>query len=76
MSDRKIVYHEHCDKMDDPEYTEDLIGRINDYNREKIFLGDRLFLSFESSKNPLDLEYIDNLINTHFRYNLTHSITA
>ena len=67
MSDRKIVYHEHCGKMDDPEYTEDLLGRINDYNHEKIFFGDRLFLSFESSKTPLDIEYIENLINTHFR---------
>lgn len=67
MSDRKIVYYEHCGKMDDPEYTEDMLERINDYNHEKIFLGDSLFLSFESSTTPLDTGFVDNLINTHFR---------
>ena len=53
--------------MDDPEYTEDMLERINDYNHEKIYLGDSLFLSFESSTTPLDTGFVDNLINTHFR---------
>ena len=67
LSDLKILYHEHLGKLDDPQYTERNNIRINSYNEEGIILGDRLFLSFETSKTPLDVRVIDNLINTHFR---------
>ena len=67
ISDRKILYHEHCGRMDDPDYAEEMVKRINEYNREGIILGDRLFLSFETSDTPLDSRVIDNLINKHFR---------
>lgn len=67
ISDRKIVYHEHCGMMDDPKYVEDFVARVNLYNRCGIFLGDRLFLTFETSSVPLDVRNIDNIINMHFR---------
>ncbi len=68
VSDLKLLYHEHCGKMDDPEYVEDsVVNRINDYGRAGIVLGDNLFLSFESSKNPLDVSVLDNLIKKHFK---------
>ena len=67
MSDRKIVYHEHCGRMDDPGYTEDMVNRNNLYAKERIYNGDRLFYSFESSTTPLNTEYIDDFINTNFR---------
>lgn len=67
LSDRKILYHEHCGMMDNDEYREDMVDRVNEYNLAGIYLGDRLFLSFESSKTPLDARVIDNLIKTHFR---------
>ena len=67
LSDNKLIYHEHCGMADKTEYAENMVIRINDYNKEGIYLGDRLFLSFESSNTPLDVTAIDNLINTHFR---------
>ena len=67
IRDRKIIYHEHCGMIDDAEYSEKLTDRVNRYSREGIVLGDRLFLSFETSKKPLDVCVIDRLINTHFR---------
>lgn len=67
MSDLKFVYHEHLGKLDDPQYAERNNNRINRYNDAGIILGDRLFLSFETSKTPLDARVIDNLIKTHFR---------
>ena len=67
LSDLKFLYHEHFGKLDDPQYTERNNNRINSYNEAGIILGDRLFLSFETSKTPLDVRIIDNLINTHFR---------
>lgn len=67
MSDRKILYHEHCGKMNDPQYTEDLILRAKDYNRTGIILGDRLFYTFESETTPLDMTILDNIISQHYR---------
>ena len=66
MSDRKIVYLEHCGKMDDPNYTEDMVKRVNLYSQEKIFQGDRLFFSFESSTTPLNTDVLDDMIRTNF----------
>ena len=67
MSDRKILYHEHCGKMDDEDYKEDMAERANDYSEEGIILGDRLFYTFESEKNPLDMRAFDRIIDAHFR---------
>ena len=67
MSDRKILYHEHCGKMGDPQYTEDMLVRAKDYNQAGIFLGDRLFYTFESETMPLDVTILDNIINQHYR---------
>ena len=67
MSDRKILYHEHCGKMDDENYKEDMVERSNDYSEAGIIIGDRLFYTFESDKNPLDMRTFDRIIDTHFR---------
>ena len=67
MSDNKIIYHEHCGKMDDPEYYSDLVERLNLYNLAGIMQGDRLTLSFETSDKPLDIRVIDRLIDEYFK---------
>lgn len=67
MSDRKILYHEHCGKMDDPKYIDDMLTRGKDYSLEDILLGDRLFYTFESDTTPLDVAMLDMLIKRHYR---------
>ncbi len=67
MSDRQILYHEHCGMMDNADYTDEMVYRVNEYNHAGILVGDRLFLTFESSKTPLDVRVVDQLINTHYR---------
>ena len=67
MSDRKILYHEHCGKMGDAEYKEDMVERANNYSKAGIVLGDRLFYTFESDKVPLDIRTLDRIIDTHYR---------
>lgn len=68
ISERRILYLEHCGKMDDPQYTESkVVKRTNDYNLAGIVLGDSLFLTFESSSTPLDVRTLDNLISRHFK---------
>ena len=67
MSDRKVVYHEHCGMMTDPEYTADIPDRANKYARIGIFQGDRLFYTFESAECPLDIEALDAFIENNYR---------
>lgn len=67
MSDREIIYHEHCGKMSDPEYTKDIPDRVNKYARNGIFQGDRLFYSFESADYPLDVKLLDDFIEKTYR---------
>lgn len=52
-----VVFHEHCGKMDDPDYANRFVKKIKDYQNNGIYVGERLFLTFESSKhvfNTLD----------------------
>jgi hypothetical protein len=67
MSDRRVLYHEHCGKMGDPKYTEDMLSRAKDYNEAGIILGDRLFYTFESETTPLDVAMLDNIIEQSYR---------
>ena len=67
MSDRKELYLEHCGKMDDPTYAEDMVKRMNKYANAGIIQGDRLFVTYETSAVPLDTRVIDRLIDEQFR---------
>lgn len=67
ISDRKILYLEHCGMLDDPKYADDLVRRTSLYALEGIVMGDRLFYTFESSKTPLDVRVVEALINNQFR---------
>ena len=67
VSERKVVYLEHCGKTDDPEYQEEMVPRINKYILAGIYEGDKLFLTFESDSTPLDMRVLDVMINKHFK---------
>jgi len=67
LSDRKILYHEHCGKMGDSGYVEDMIDRANKYAKAQIFQGDRLFYTFESADHPLDISWFNDFIEKNFR---------
>lgn len=67
VSTRKTVYLEHCGKMDDTDYAEGVVARVNDFSNAGIVLGDSLFLTFETSKTPLDISVLDKMITKNFR---------
>ena len=67
LSDRKELYYEHLGRLDEAKYSCDNVPRLNDYILNGYLPGDRLFLSFETSKTPLDVRVIDKLINEQFR---------
>ena len=67
MSDGKVMYHEHCGKMTDPQYYDDLVDRVNKYNQAGIIQGDRLTFTFESQETPFDVRVIDRMIREYFK---------
>jgi len=63
--DRKEIYWEHDGKMDDPKYAEKAIRKINLYIANKIYPGDTLILSYESSGVVLNDRIIAQMIEKY-----------
>ena len=66
MSDRKEIYWEHLGMIDDTEYRNNAFLRIRDYESNDIFPGDRLILTAETYKIPLNTAVIEQHINHFF----------
>ena len=59
---RKILYWEHLGKMDDEDYANKNVNRINIYEKNGLFKGEKLILTWETSKTPLDVLLLDSVI--------------
>lgn len=59
---RKILYWEHLGMMDDEDYARTNVNRINCYEKNGIFKGDRLIVTWETGKTPLDTKLLDMVI--------------
>ncbi|MDO4978360.1 MAG: hypothetical protein Q4E53_14015 [Eubacteriales bacterium] len=66
IANRREVYLEHFGKMDDMEYVEKAIRKINTYEKTGISQGDKLFITYESLKYPLDTRTLESLIRRNF----------
>ncbi len=64
---RKEIYWEHLGKMDDPEYVEDNLRRIEAYEKNDFFLGDKLILTYETAKRPLNSRTIERMISKYLK---------
>ena len=62
---RKVFYHEHLGKMDDPEYVEKNLKKLQAYFRNGYFPGKNLILTFESKKVPFDARIMDSIIEQY-----------
>lgn len=58
---RKEVYLEHFGMMDDPEYCERTLLRLQELAKNGIVLGENLYATFESTTVPLDVKVLDFL---------------
>ncbi len=63
--DYREVYWEHDGRMDDPKYAEKAIRKINSYISNRIFPGEKLIVSFESSAVVINDRVIKELINEY-----------
>ncbi|SFP98748.1 hypothetical protein SAMN04487928_11448 [Butyrivibrio proteoclasticus] len=59
------LYWEHEGRMDDPAYVDKAIRKIDVYAKNGILSGERLILTYESSKYSLNLSIVEKLINTY-----------
>lgn len=65
--DGKEIYWEHDGRMDDPDYAEKAIRKINTYITNGIFPGDSLIVSYESSGMVLNDRIVVKMIDKYLR---------
>jgi len=62
---RKEYYWEHLGMMDDASYSEKAVMKIETYEKNSIFPGDSLILTYETSVHPLDSRLIELIIHKY-----------
>lgn len=67
QSNRKVIYLEHFGMMDNPDYANNATKKINAYSNGGLIAGKNLFMTFETSRNPLDIRALNNLIDSVFK---------
>ncbi len=61
---RREIYWEHMGFWDNEVYRNDGLRKLRTYDRNDIKVNDRLLLSFESGKVPVDLDYLESKIKS------------
>ena len=62
---REEIYWEHFGKMDDPIYAKNAIKRIQIYEKNDIYPGERLILTYETSQIVLDFLLLEKLVERY-----------
>ena len=62
---RQEFYWEHFGMMDNPEYTENAIHKLQQYSENNLHPGINLILTMETISNPLNLKYIEQQIKNY-----------
>ena len=63
------MYWEHFGMIDNPEYFQKYMKKLEVYTQNEIYPGNQLIMTFETKEKPLTLEEIDKVIQK----NLTNS---
>lgn len=58
----KITYWEHAGRMDDPNYANDFVKKVNTYITNDLLLGRDVVFTYESLENPLEIRVIKRLV--------------
>jgi len=59
------IYWEHNGKVDDPSYAKNMVRKIQAYENNGIFLGEKLILTFETEQMILNTGKIEQLVNRY-----------
>ncbi len=63
----KEVYWEHCGMIDSPEYARNMVRKIETYEDNGIFPGERLILTYETEKSVLSSEKIAQMVERYLK---------
>lgn len=66
MPAREEIYLEHLGMMDDSNYVDTVMHKFNTYEKNGIYLGITLFVTYETSKRPLNTRTLDGLLKKLF----------
>ncbi len=66
VATRQVRYLEHFGLIDQPEYASRFVRKIEAYERNGIYLGDRLLVTFETADRPLNMRLFDDMILHYF----------
>ena len=66
MPERKEVYLEHFGMLDDIEYFEKMLLKLNTYEKNGIYLGRRFFYTYETSGKPINTKALNNQLKEWF----------
>ncbi len=58
----KEIYWEHDGKMDDPDYARKAVHKLDVYENNGIFIGERLIVTFETSEKVLGTKEIERIV--------------
>ena len=60
---RRERYLEHFGMMGDLDYVNNMMLKISTYEKNNIFIGDKLICTFESAKRPLNISTLKNKLS-------------
>lgn len=66
VKERRTIYLEHFGMMDNPEYLENFFKKQKSYVTNGILPGRDIIFTFESSRNPLDITAVRNMLKEYF----------
>ena len=66
VKERRTIYLEHFGMMDNPEYLEGFFKKQSSYLANGIVPGRDILFTFESSRNPLDITAVRNMLKEYF----------
>lgn len=69
---RRIVYWEHFDQLDDPDYAVGCLETLNEYGKHGIYLGINLVMTYEAPGDSLAPADIDHRINQLIEMDYIH----
>ena len=65
VSKRKEYFLEHLGMMDNPEYSQKAVKKINTYMKNEIYPGEKLLLSYETSQSPIDMTAVSLILEKY-----------
>lgn len=66
MNNRQEIYVEHFGMMDDADYCKKAISKIEEYEKNGIYIGKNLIVTFETSKQTLNTMVLEKMIQDVF----------